>query len=249
MAILDIDESGYQSMVDSRKINCVVPLDFPEQTINVPVDAKEKRSTLLAGIFADGTYLKPTIVVPRKTVEIELYHNGYTPDKVQIYTQENGFFEAGLFGRWAEEVVVPEDEKRRAEHEYKEAFALLMDGASVHNSDWFDELCFEHGIFIVILPAHSTEITQLLDLVIFSVAKALIRRIHIEEELNKQTQQIIKMINSYHQACTISNILSAFQAAGITHYYDLENNTSKVRVSRENARRVMDFLVHGILPT
>lgn len=42
---------------------------------------------------------------------------------------------------------------------------------------------------------------------------------------------------------------TGFQAGFITHYYDLDQNTSKVRVDRQNALIVIGFLKHRILLT
>jgi hypothetical protein len=41
-------------------------------------------------IAADETSVKPMILVPRLTVEQEVYETGYTPDRVMVEYQENG---------------------------------------------------------------------------------------------------------------------------------------------------------------
>lgn len=39
---------------------------------------------MIVGICADGTSIKPGVAIPRKTEELKLMENGYTPDKISI---------------------------------------------------------------------------------------------------------------------------------------------------------------------
>jgi hypothetical protein len=70
--IFNIDESGFQEFVDAHEIQIVVPASFLHDSVTVPVNRSEKRSTMLAAIRADGSYLTPMVIVQPKTYEIEL---------------------------------------------------------------------------------------------------------------------------------------------------------------------------------
>lgn len=43
------------------------------------------------------------------------------------------------------------------------------------------------------------------------------------EVLNKQSAQLIKLIDSFRQATTISNVIASFRGAGIVSSYTAEN--------------------------
>ena len=91
--VINIDQSGFQEWADKR--NLIVTKD----EIKIPVARATKRASILAGIAADGSTITPAVIVPHKTIEMELFENGYTPDKVMLAYQENGFFTTEIFER------------------------------------------------------------------------------------------------------------------------------------------------------
>ena len=99
--IINIDECGFSEWVDTNDIQVVVPIDYERDSIEIPVTRASKRSSMIAGIYADGSTLTPGIVVSRKTIEMKLYECWYTPEKVSICFQENGFFDTSTFLIWA----------------------------------------------------------------------------------------------------------------------------------------------------
>ena len=106
--VINIDQSGFQEWADKRNLVVVVPAEVTQDEIKIPVARTTKRASILAGIAADGSTITPAVIVPRKTIEMELFENGYTPDKVMLAYQENGFFTIEIFERWAFEVFFPE---------------------------------------------------------------------------------------------------------------------------------------------
>jgi hypothetical protein len=47
---------------------------------------------LIAGIAADGSFIRPSIVISRKTFDDELLLDGFTPEKVEIYDQSKWLY-------------------------------------------------------------------------------------------------------------------------------------------------------------
>lgn len=82
--IFNIDEVGFAEWSDSAHISVVVPADAKEDEIKVPIDCQGKQASFLAGISANSDTLTPAITVPRKTIETELFENGY-PDNYMDY--------------------------------------------------------------------------------------------------------------------------------------------------------------------
>ena len=116
--IINIDESGFQEYVDAREVQCIVPAHYQKETVRVPRERNSKRSTMLCGICADGSTIKPMVVLARETMEQELLDNGYTPDKVIYGRSDSGFMNTNLFMKWAKESFVPEMRAKRAWHGY-----------------------------------------------------------------------------------------------------------------------------------
>ena len=67
--------------MDARNKKVIVPPEYENNEIKIPISRSAKRSSMVVGICADGTSIKPGLAIPRKTVELELMENGYTPDK------------------------------------------------------------------------------------------------------------------------------------------------------------------------
>jgi hypothetical protein len=88
---------------------------YTEAEIQIPIDRGSKRSSLLVRIAADGTYLKPLLILPGKTIESELMEQGVNGDRCLIVHQENDFICTELFEQWRLEVFFPELD-RRPEH-------------------------------------------------------------------------------------------------------------------------------------
>jgi hypothetical protein len=99
------------------------------------VDRVSQRNSLLVAIVADGTFLKPLMILPRKTIETELYEQGITADVCMFVHQTNGFIATELFRDWYSEVLLSEILKRRERLNYWRADFVTFDSLSCHGSD------------------------------------------------------------------------------------------------------------------
>ena len=61
--VFNIDEAGEDEYVDTNAYHVIVRSDFPGKTISIPVKRESKRSTLIHCIAADGTALKPLLII------------------------------------------------------------------------------------------------------------------------------------------------------------------------------------------
>jgi hypothetical protein len=99
------------------------------------VSRDDKRASCVACIVANGRAPKPLIVIPRKTIEFELYECGFTPDRCHILFQENGFLTTELFAEWAEAIFFPDTIQTRQSLGYVGPIFLILDGFAGHFSD------------------------------------------------------------------------------------------------------------------
>ena len=115
---------------------------------------------------------------------------------------------------------------------------LILDGFGPHDCDEFLDLCSENGVIVFPLPPHSSDQCQPLDLGIFHVQKSRMQRMTVDTSLCAQTIQIIKMLDSFEQATTVSNVVSVFRAVGILSKYDDESQMLMPYVDKSFAKKV-----------
>lgn len=97
-----------------------------EETIYYGADQSVSRNSLIAGIFADGTYTKPLIVIDRKTIEEELIVQGYNESIIAFKFKSNGFIDTQISNDWADEILFHEFEKRREISNYKDGAIVIL---------------------------------------------------------------------------------------------------------------------------
>ena len=238
--VLNVDESGFDQFVDAQQSIRIVPTEYDQKSIPVPVTRAEKRATLIAAIAADGTALRPMVVVQRETVEAELLLRGYTLDKVYLRRSDTGFVNTELFLDWGREIFFPELRRRRAEQSYEGPIVLIMDGFGCHTSEEFLELAEQENVICKLIPPHTSDQLQPLDLGIFANQKRWQSNVSVDQELNRQTKQIIKICDSYRMATTPKNVVSAFRKGGLVTWLDEESLTLMVRVDPSFATAVRE---------
>jgi hypothetical protein len=236
--VFNCDEAGFQEWADKREVSVIVPNFYKGEKIEMPIDRSTKRCSLLGCICADGSTLKPLMIVARKTSEIELYEIGYTPDRVTLKFQESGFMNTSLFEQWMMDEFLPSVRTRRARLGYTGPAFLILDGMSAHDSDWFFLACDDAGVVPIFLPPHSSDQTQALDLGIFGVQKTAMGRVHPPEWLTTQTQILAKILGAWQAVTTPPNIISAFSQMGLSIHWDYEHNCNCVTVQRQLARKL-----------
>ena len=220
--IVNIDEAGFAEFADRHTTTRIVPASYPLNSVGVPVSRAEKRATLLAGICADGSALKPLVIVQRDTLERELLVRGYTADKIMFETTEKGYMNTEVFIKWGKKCFIPEMQRRRQDFGYDGPIILLLDQFGCHVNEVFIAMCEEANVVCTFLPPHTSDQLQPCDLGLFGIQKKWMSSIQIPDGLNRQTRQIVRIIDSYRMATTFKNVTSAFRRAGIVTYLDDE---------------------------
>ena len=88
--IYNVDECGFQSWADKITEKVVVPNEVEETSTNIGIDRASRRATLIGCVCADGSTLKPFIIITRKTKE-----NNY--GRIGIWLKCCG---SGIPGKW-----------------------------------------------------------------------------------------------------------------------------------------------------
>jgi hypothetical protein len=236
--IYNVDEVGCDQWVDKLRRSVIVPADYDKSSIDVPVMRNDSRATMIACIAADGRPLKPLIVLPRKTAETELYECGLTPDAVALLYQENGFANSRLFEWWVFNLFIPDTLLQRQKLGYAGLIFLILDGFAGHDSEPVQEAFLYYGIHPLVIPPHSSDQVQALDLGMFAIMKAESARIYAHIDFNAQTKKLVKMVSGWQKATTTVNIIKAFRRAGIIAVWNPEVNALVCRIDRAAASEV-----------
>lgn len=239
--IINIDETGFQEWVDAKRLKCIVPRSHEKITVKIPKERSTKRATMLSGICADGSTIRPMVIVSRETIEKELLDNGYTPDKVMYGRSDTGFINQELFLNWGRNSFIIEMRERRFKYNYDGPILLIMDGFGIHDCEEFRELLLENNIHPILFAPHSSDQTQFLDLLIFGLQKNEMRKMLIQRDLNKQTKQIISILDSWQKVTVPRNVISAFQRGGLVIRWDIANERLFAKVDRAFAKCVRHF--------
>ena len=110
--MLNVDEAGEDDYCDLHSYQVIVSQDYTESSIEIPVRRDSKRSTLIHTIAADGTYLKPLLIIPRKTVDSSILKR-LTSNNISIHHQQKGFANTEIIAKWLQEDFFPEIRRRR----------------------------------------------------------------------------------------------------------------------------------------
>jgi hypothetical protein len=236
--VYNVDEVWVDSWVDASRAAVIVPFRYPGTEIAVPVPRGDLCASAIACVAANDRSLKAYIVVPRKTLEVELYESGFPPDSCGVVHQENGFVTSQLFNDWLEKVLIPDAIIQRERFGWEGPIFLVLDGFSGHLTDLVDKSCLFYGIELLILPVHTSDQVQALDLGIFAVHKMETRRVHTHLDLNDQTTKLIKMLCGFQKSTSGTKVIGAFRKAGIMSRWDDEHRELVWFIDREKASDV-----------
>jgi transposase len=238
--VFNLDEMGYQAYADRVSATFIVPSTCQDEFIYYPVSRRGKRITLIACIAADGSFLRPAVVIARKTWENEFQPRGLTAEKLTIYSQSHSFINGNIFQDWFLNTFCPELERRRETYNYYGPACLILDGCTAHHGPNFTELCQEKLVQPIFLPPHSSNQLQPLDLCFFGLVKGYISRMNDLKRVNFQSSNIVKVATGFYKSADPCSIVASFENGGISIVFDPEDSQTYCVVTRETCRCLME---------
>ena len=242
--IANVDETGFQQSNEARDQMVLVPKDFTGEEIYFDVGKNGKKSTQIAGIFADGTALKPFIAVQSHTCIADVENIGINDDVARLVYQQTGFIDYDLFDKWANEIFFPEIERRRVQYDYTGDCLLIIDPCNVHASDDFMDQCTFRKIVLVFLAPYSSDQCQPLNLCVFNAQKKFKLDLTGYQELPYHSEKVLESVTSWNASATQPNILKSFELAG---FLRIKGNDGKYyySIKKELATKIR-HLINGI---
>ena len=157
-------------------------------------------------ISADGRIHDPLAILPRKTHPRSLDIDARVLQMCFAHS-ESGWMTRALFELWTEHILIPQ--ATAARDSPNDRILLLLDGHSSRASVRAIEMMQSHGIDTHVIPAHSSHITQPLDLCVFEIELSALR------ELDSLPDLLLGCRSALHKATTPINIGAAFKRAGV----------------------------------
>jgi hypothetical protein len=129
--------------------------------------------------------------------------------------QPHAFMTKALFDLWMECIFVPELKEKKLAYDYKGRSILILDGCSAHESPKINYLCLDNHIDLMYLPPHTSDRTQPLDLLFFSVFKYHFARTTVTAFDDKQSNDVCRMTRALKASAAFDIIVQSFERAGI----------------------------------
>lgn len=218
--VFNMDEAGQDDYIDTHSMQVVVKSTCQDKITQIPLRRESKRATLIHCISADGTYAKPLLIVPRKTLDSVLLQR-LTCNNCIVKYQCHGFANTMIIRQWLEIVFFPLiKQKWEIEHQrsqYNGNVILIIDGMSAHAKALQFYNLAQYHLQVIYLVPHSSHLSQSLDLVLFSIQKLFTTRRKLKNSLSTQSDKLRLILKGLQEASSSENIISAFESAGIFH--------------------------------
>jgi hypothetical protein len=199
----------------AKETTCIVPTWHGNDHVSIPVSCTGKRITLMARISADGSALKPEVVIPRKVVGPDLILTGSTSERVTVRSDGHGFVDMQLSESWFETIFVPELVQRRINYSYHGPGALFRDNCSAYIEYRFRELCSGNGVIPCYFPPHSPNQFEPPNLCLSGITGRFIGRANRLDASTIQTRHITFIVCTFMVATVSSTVMKAFDLSGV----------------------------------
>ena len=172
-------------------------------------------ATAIECVSSDGFVLPPFLIVQGVNHLASWYTECDLPPSWVIKTSPNGWTDNDTGLEWIKHFHKHTETQRQGVYRM-----IVLDGHESHLSAQFEEFCKEQNIITLCLPAHSSHITQPLDVGCFSVLKRMYGReleAFIKAHINHitKTEFFIAFKAAHLATMKAENIRAGFRGAGL----------------------------------
>ena len=212
----NMDESGF-SIGEVEASKCIINVDI-RQKFQKAKPGRQEWVTSVECICADGTAIPPLIIFKGESLS-----RTWIPantDKSWCFSHNSKGWTSNLHGlEWLQRCFDPTT-REKVNGAYR---MLICDGHDSHITSDFIEFCMDNNILLMILPPHSSHLTQPLDVGVFGalkkhMASKLEPLLHVGISCIQKVEWTAAFIEAHQQAFRAQNILSSFHDAGIHPY-------------------------------
>jgi DDE superfamily endonuclease/helix-turn-helix, Psq domain/Tc5 transposase DNA-binding domain len=175
-------------------------------------------TTFIECVSASGVALPPLVIFKGKSVQQQWFPEDLQPFYTWEFTASaNGWTSDEIAVEWLEKLFIP----LAIPSDSREKRLLILDGHGSHETTDFMYLCFQHNIYLLYLPPHTSHVLQPLDLSIFSALKHYYRKqigylnlLTDSSPIGKQNFLLCYQ-KARKDALSVSNIKSGWKASGL----------------------------------
>ena len=195
-------------------IYLVVPEDKDVRTY--PISRSMKHITLLHCISKNGSSCDPMIIVPRFTLDDEIFDELQT-GSILFRSQMKGFCTHELFTDWMMSKFIPYLASQRQKYNYVGKAIIIMDGFKGHEKslETLDNVLKRFNLKIILILPHSSDQVQPLYLFGFNLQKNKTQKYRNYPYYSAQTNQILAIIDGLNEIRSPHSIKVAWESAGI----------------------------------
>lgn len=211
--VYNMDESGFSiGQIEASRVLINKELRIRYQAS----PGRQEWVTAIEAICPDGTVIPPLIIFKGESVSAEWISSDDVPDDWRFDANTKGWT-SNIHGlEWLRRCFEPST-REKANGKPR---LLICDGHDSHVTPEFIIHCMFHNIVLLILPPHTSHITQPLDLCIFGPFKRhMTAELHGIISMEVARLQKVEWLSAYararKQALRKENILSAFSTAGL----------------------------------
>ncbi|KJZ70572.1 hypothetical protein HIM_10040 [Hirsutella minnesotensis 3608] len=210
--IYNIDETGIAE--GETQAGKVVGSSLTKHSTKTTGSSREWAS-ILECVSATGRRLTPVVVLTGTNLQGQWFPENFPSWKYDC--NPSGWSNGEIALKWLEEVFLPETKP-----EIPSLWRILvLDGASSHVTIDFMHTAWKHHVQLLFLPAHSSHITQPLDVGVFSPLNTFYRQqfaglVDFSINAPRQKQRFLRAYAAgSEEAFSKTNIQAGFRAAGI----------------------------------
>jgi hypothetical protein len=236
--LFNLDEVGASDWEDRKPKKVFVSISLSETEIFHEVSRKFRHQSLLACVSAAGDSVTPLIINCLHNTE-SIWTTGLRENEdLMLRFRDPAYIDEEIFFEYISTIFVPYVQCiPQSNSQFRNQSAvLLLDSCPAHTSERILEILGKNAILAVTFPAHTTNLFQGLDLVLFGVLKKKKQTEELDGDTSPAISQITKLLNAYECAATSSNIRGAFRKAGFL--IDTKTNPFRVKfddsIVREN---------------
>ena len=159
----NMDETGFRIGIGKSRI--VLTFDKKKKNYIADPDNREY-CTAVESVSASGNTIPPALILKGKHVLAKWSRNNNLDGHISIGVSESGYSNDDLAIDWLKHFI-----KYTAKQRVGRYILLIIDGFGSHMTIPFHNLATAHDILLFKLPAHSTHITQPLDVGVFQPYK------------------------------------------------------------------------------
>lgn len=236
----NIDEIGFSRRVNQNPITCIVPKSASGTRVEyVVTEDLEKTFTGIVSVSLDGSWVKPMIICPVKTLPNDfLTKEVWVGQDCFLVASESGFSNRGLFSQWYKKVMRPALTLRRGSIGNSYAPALILcDGFRGHVDAEINQMMAADNVRLVVIPPHSSHLTQPLDKFVFANMKAFYFASDAKEgDGDRNGRKIKRILGAFYKSVSPNCIRQSWDAVGIRAVWDSNGLVQDVIV---DGQRVM----------